>query len=132
LPLIGATLEVVSGDDIAVAMCLLLSKRIPGLDWWVPDHWSAALVKYPIVHHCFSAPPNSITGEAMALEVFGTAERDPETRSIEWMEARIRWWERSSPHVEQPSVVRFPAKFTIEVATYANVAYPGVRVPLYM
>lgn len=132
MPLVGATFEVESGDDIAAAMRLLLSTRVPGLDWWVPHEWSGAFVKYPIVHRSLCAPPNSATGEAMALEVFGTTEPAFESHSVEWLEALFQWQEHGARLVERPCVVKFPAKFTIEVATYANVACPGVRVPIYM
>jgi hypothetical protein len=130
--LVGATLEVDSADDIAMAMRQLLSNRLPGPDWWVPDNWSAAFPKYPIVHRSIPAPPNSITGEAMALEVFGTAERALQPHSAESMEAQLRWLERGARAAERPCVVTFPTRITIEVATYANLAYAGVRVPFYL
>ena len=132
LSLVGVTFGVASVEAVAPALRLLLSERLPGLDWWVRQHWGGPLLKYGIVHGCIPAPPNTDSCEAMALEIFGTAHRALKPGSEEWRQAQQLWLVRGGPQDERPAMVSFPTKVTIETATYANVAYPGVRVPFYM
>jgi len=135
LPLQNAVFEVDSVTGVATALRLLLSERLPGMDWWVPKHWEGPLRKYGILHNSLPAPPNPATGEAMAIEIFGTAERAIHPGSDEGAElnmAYIAWYRSGARDEDQPIAVRFPTRVVIEVATYANVQYPGIGVPLYL
>jgi hypothetical protein len=131
LPLENAELEVGSVAGIAAAVRALLSARLPGLDWWVPEHWDGPFCKYGILHKSLPAPPNPATGEAMALEIYGTAERAIHPGSNEWAELKEAWHRAGRRDDDEPIAVQFPTRVFIEVATYANVMYPGVRVPFF-
>lgn len=130
LPLVGQTFEVNSVSEIAPALRTLLGRVLPGVDWWVPEHWDGPFLKYGFMHNHLPAPPNDVNGEAMAIELFGQAERCVVVGSQEWVDVRAA----ASLGVEQPSaaVVQFPTRVKVQVATYANVCYPGVGVPFYM
>ena len=136
LPLVGASFEVDSVSAIAAAVRALLAKKLPGLDWWVPDSWSGPFEKYGLLHRSLPAPPNPATGEAMALEVFGSAERVIEVGSDEWCDRRRaqQLGLDAGDHGRLYDLVgvRLPTRVVIEVATYANIVLPGVRVPLYL
>jgi len=132
LPLIGASFEVDSVAGIAAAIRGLLAARLPGPDWWVPEHWDGPFCKYGMLHESLPAPPNTATGEPMALEVFGMAERVISPGSDEWAQLAMARMLRGDADPAELMAVRLPTRVVIEVATYANVRYPGVGVPLYM
>lgn len=113
LPLVGAEFEVHATAGIARAIGAVLGERLPGLDWWVPEHWAGPFDKYGFIHKSLPAPPNPATGEPMALELFGRAQCLP-------------------PFEPGGSPVKFPVRVVVEVATYSNVKHPGVGVPMYM
>jgi len=132
LPLIGAVFEVDSANDIPRALRVLLASALPGLDWWVPEVWGTPFNKYGILHGRLPAPPDETTGEAMAIEIYGMAERAVETGSEEWS-IRRREALRIDPRLgAQPYGVRLPTAVMIRVATYSNVGGLGFGVPMYM
>lgn len=120
LPLLGASFEVTSVTDIAPALRALLRERLPGIDWWVPEHWGGPFDKYGIVHGTLPAPPDERTGEPRAIEIFGSAQFNdaPEGPGAHWTPDGL--------------VVTFPARVVIEVATLSNVQYLGWQIPFYM
>ena len=126
----GATLDVQGVDAIADAVRDVLAKTLPGLDWWVPQHWSGPFEKYGILHGSIPAPPNPATGEAMAIELYGLAEDvlEPGTRPwFDQLEQRLRRGD-----VDDVVAVAMPTRVRINVATYSNLMYPGIGVPFYM
>lgn len=131
LPLEGAEFEVDSVAGIAAAMREALKTKLPGVDWWVPEHWEGPFCKYGILHNSLPAPPNLATDEAMAIEIYGIAERAVFPGTDEWMELRRAARARNLDE-DEIVAVRLPTRVRIEVATYANVLYPGVRVPEHM
>jgi len=68
---LSQTIAMEKSSDIAPALRALLAQQIPGLDWWIPDHWEGPFEKYLILHSSNPAPPHSHTGEPMALEIYG-------------------------------------------------------------
>jgi hypothetical protein len=98
----------------------------------VPVHWEEPFLKHGILHNCLPAPPNETTGEPTGLEVYGWGERALAPGSGEWAQVWTQWTERGSAESERPDGVQFPTRVSIEVATYANIACPGVGVGLYM
>jgi hypothetical protein len=128
LPLQGATFDVTCVEDIAPCMRRLMAGCLPGFDWWIPEHWDGPFLRYGILHSSLPAPPNLATGEAMAIEVYGTADTAMEIGSEEWVAA----WNAASATGAEVLGVRFPTRVVVHVATYSNVRYPGVGVPFYM
>lgn len=130
LPLRGADFTIETPADIARALRRLLSEKLPGLDWWVPEDWLGPFEKYGMVHGSLPAPPNPATGQPMALEIFGM-DSGGGIRSTAFRKAMHRWRSGKAKDEDRPPVVRYPARVIIEVATYANVAFPGFGVPFY-
>jgi hypothetical protein len=128
LPLQGITFDVTSAEDIAPCMRSLMAACLPGLDWWIPEHWDGPFLKYGILHNSLPAPPNLATGEAMAIEVYGTANTAMDVGSDEWVAA----WNAARASGSEVLGARFPTRVVVHVATYSNVRYPGVGVPFYM
>lgn len=127
----GSELEIGSVSGIEAAVRALLATRLPGLDWWVPEHWEGPFEKYGILHNALPAPPDQETGQAMAIEIFGAARDVLLPGSPEWIDRRLARLEANSLD-DEPMAVRLPCLVRIEVATYANVLYPGIGVPAYM
>jgi hypothetical protein len=132
LPLQGASFHVSRSEDIGPGIRALVAALLPGIDWWIPEHWAGPFDKYGIVHKSFAAPPNEATGEAMAIELFGEAERRIEPGSAECMAAMLSWLEHGPEGSRPPTGVRLPTAVRIKVATYSNVRCPGVGTPFYM
>ena len=130
LPLRGAGFAIESPADIALGLRRLLSEKLPGLDWWVPEDWLGPFEKYGMLHGSLPAPPNPATGAAMALEIFGM-DSGGGIRSTAYRVALSKWRAAGGRDENRPPAVRYPARVVIEVATYANVAYPGFGVPFY-
>jgi hypothetical protein len=132
LPLEGATFEVADVTGIAPALRALLRERLPGLDWWVPEHWGGPFLKYGLLHNCFAAPPNEMTGERMSLEIHGFAARAALPGSPQWAHLMQEWLDQGGNPLEGPDRVRFPTLVCIEGATYANICSLGHKVPDYL
>jgi len=73
-PLIGAKLMVGKAEDISGQVRRLLTERIPGFDWVVPDDWRGPFERYGVAHKSLLAPPHPETGEPMSVEVFGVTD----------------------------------------------------------
>src|SRR5262249_6049335 len=114
----------------------VLRERCPGIDWETPEVSDGPLRKYLILHTSVPAPPDEATGQPMALEVYGrlvaSDEIDPNSpegrRVIE-----EPWAPRGAgpSHEERYPPLEGELALVLETATYANVRYPGVRVPFY-
>lgn len=131
--LLGATLMVDSPTEIASQVRRLLARHLEGVDFWVPDFgWDGAFLKYGFVHQCLAAPPNELSGEAMSLELFaiGGALLDHDDQRYQAMMREHR--ERNDPNEDLPLRVQLPAKLVVAAATYSNVLFPSIGVPLYM
>ena len=132
LPLHGARIVVSDYQDIPVQVRALLASSLPDIDFWVPDvGWEGSFHKHGFLHHCFPAPPNEATGEAMSLELFGCAQRMWEHNSPQYLKLLHEWSQRRDEDEARPSRVILPTPIVIEVATYSNVCLPGVQVPMY-
>jgi hypothetical protein len=114
----------------------LLESKTPGIDWWVPAHWEAPLLKYQFIHGSLAAPPHPVTGQAMSLEVYGRVIRtggvtldSPDGKA--WQEAWRVHYHGAGPE-DGPLDLAGDTSVRIEVATYANLRFPGVGVPFYM
>jgi hypothetical protein len=132
LPLQGASFFVQRTQDIASALRSLLASVLPGIDWWVPEHWDGPFEKYGLLHNSFVAPPNENTGEAMVIEVFGEAEHSVPHGSDECARAMASWVKQGMNEAERPLGVRLPTTVHISVANYVNVRCSGVGIPFYM
>jgi hypothetical protein len=132
LPLQGAEFRVARSADIAPRLRALLAATLPGVDFWLSEEWGGPFEKYGILHGSFVAPPDSVTGEAMAIEIYGTADPGTCHGSDEWAEAMKTWAKRGGRDDDRPLGVRLPTTVCIAVATYSNVRFPGIGVPLYL
>lgn len=130
-PLLGTSFRVERTEDIAASIRRVIGSALPGIDWWIPEHWDGPFEKYGFVHSSLPAPPNEATGEAMALELFGEADGAMAPGSDEWSAAMFEWAKQGRVEAERPLGVRLPTTVRITVATYANIQYPGVGVPFY-
>ena len=113
-PLLGVVYEVAGVDDFSPALNRTLSQHLPGITWDGSPRLGP-LQKYHILHTSMAAPVDEATGDTMALELFGHLVKDKENVGLMYGQ--------------------LPAgafAIHLEVATYANVRYPGVGVPFYM
>jgi hypothetical protein len=143
LTLISQSITIDQPEDIGPTLRQLLARQLPDIDWWVPDGWSGPFVKYAIIHASIPAPPSQGSGEPMALELFGEVSHvtafDISTQQgselfSEWvLRNRRRVWGQEDPE-EATTFIPSPGRITITLraATYSNLQYPGVGVPLYI
>jgi hypothetical protein len=135
--LASARFDVARSADLPAAVACLLAERLPGLDWWVPDDWDGPFLKSLIVHHSLPAPPHPVTGEPMALELFGRVVRaggvDLDSRAgLAWrLERRNRVFQ-ALPLRQPPPPLDVQVTVEVCAATYANLTHPGVGVPFYL
>jgi hypothetical protein len=114
----------------------LIRTRLPHICWNEdPEPSIGALHKYGLLHTSIAAPPDLATGQNMALELCGyiTYFNNVEFESAQGQEyinqlRMIDWID--------PKTTLYPdwlQSITIEIkqATYANICYPGINVPLY-
>jgi hypothetical protein len=133
LPLIGATFSCDRDSELANAIEALLAERCPGFDWRLEREarLSAPLRKYGIIHTSIAAPPDETTGQPMALELLAEVVRvgrDATGPGARWIDG---WRSRHGDDYGRVEVAE-PFELAIRAATYANVCYPGIDVPLYL
>ena len=122
-------LETASEDAIPSALESQLSALLPGVLWIVPRDLSGALRKYGLLHTSVAAPPDTTTGQPMAVEIAGNLETvagEPVSDFIHWRlsrQERREDWDTPLPG---------PLRVRLTVATYANVRYPGIGVGFYL
>ncbi len=135
-PLINSTIRIESQSDIGPALKNLLESKLPGIQWQVKDDWSEPFRKYFIIHGSIPAPRDQLTRERMALEIYGKLIQVDDyliesEKGREWMENK-----HTERYEADASDTPWPELFgnmviQIKSATYSNVMYPGVGVPLY-
>jgi hypothetical protein len=89
------------------------------------------LGKYPFLHTSLTAPPDSSTGQPMALELYGPIlwiEGIPpeEIQDRHYQNAYARLKNNEIPFITRPFVIE------IHSATWANIRMPFLGVPFYM
>jgi hypothetical protein len=135
-PLRAAALTIASDGDLDSAILSLLIAKLPDIEWHLTDGWSKQFRKHLIVHGSILAPPDALTGQPMAMELFGRlVEIDSiqldSSAGIEWKSIRHEQCHRAAVRNESiPGLVGAMTVVFIQ-ATYANVKYPGVGVPPY-
>lgn len=128
--LIGITFDAMHQNAVGEALGCVLRERLPGIVWEECTGLTAALQKYQFLHTSIAAPLDETTGQAMALEIYGSVVRINGIALVngaygEWRDARRRIGLENTPltgHIE----------IRLAVATYANVCYPSVGVPFYL
>jgi hypothetical protein len=134
--LTNAVFQVQTDNELGDAILKLLTEKLTGMDWIVKCDWQEPFRKYFIVHGSVPAPPDMLTCQPMALEIYcelasiDNVQLDSQPGS-EWIETRRAALSRAQ-HFDLP-MPEMTGKMVIAVkkATYANVMYPGIGVPLY-
>ena len=135
VPLVGAVFQITHESQLSSTLFALLRERLPGIEWEQNEISLGALHKYLIWHTSILAPPDAATGQPMAIELYGDLIRfndislnSPEGRQWQdvWLEKYLRSEDKSQ------LVLSGNLELNIHVATYSNLLYPGVGVPLYM
>lgn len=131
--LLGARVGCARDGELADRLAELVEERCPGHTLRVDGkRLTGPLRKCGLVHTSVDAPADETTGQPMALELYGELV-ELDGRPIgpgvgAWFDA---WRGRQG---EDYDLVEVAEAFTVELraATYANVLYPGIDVPLYM
>jgi len=123
----GASMIAPSEAEVPATLLALLESRCSGIEWKVSDFgWPgyARLRKHGIVHDSIVAPPETGMGQPMALEIFARVQTE---------EGFFRRRHNEGFFSEQEEYPPLPGPLTIilRTATYANVRFPRVGVPLY-
>lgn len=135
VPLVGAVFQITHESHFSSTLFGLLRERLPGIEWEQNEISLGALHKYFIWHTSIPAPPDAARGQPMAIELYGDLIRfndislnSPEGRQWQdvWLEKYLRSEDKSQ------LVLSGNLELNIHVATYSNLLYPGVGVPLYM
>jgi len=129
--LIGTVFVAEEKGDVARALQAHVQRHLG-----VPVRVSAREVgssKYMHVHTSASTPPDPSTGQPMFLELYGHIARvgEHDLRTLEG----ARWQRALRQQIrEHRGVTRLsgPLVIRLETVTWANVSYPGFRVPFYM
>lgn len=135
-PLIGATILVKSEKDIAGSLSKLLATRLPEIAWQVEPDWSGPFLKYLCIHGSIPAPPDKLTLEPMALELYGEliairGRRLDTEEGKEWTSKLLDECLMAYSRDEAAAELTGEMIISIKSATYANVMFPGVGVPIY-
>ena len=129
--LLGA--PVAASDEAGLARVLetLLWDRLPGIDWRVPEISLGPLRKYGMLHTSVAAPVDETTGQPMALEIYGDVILlDGRSTSGQWWTVRGLGIAEFFTTLDRPLAGTLDIR--IDVATYANVCFPGFGVPFYL
>lgn len=126
--LVGAVLVAGDPSDMRATLEALLGERLPGVPWRLD--FNVRLNRYGLLHTSVSGPADETTGQPMALELCGqVVQADPTPQS-----ATSRLWHvfgRSSRWAETVADTD-GIRIRIAVATYANLMFTGIGVPLYL
>ncbi len=130
-PLIHATFSIAHENELPAALEKLLKLKLPNINLTAcDDNWRVVFRKYLFFHQTLPAPMDTLTLQPMGIELYGRLKKlngidldSPE--GDEWMMKN-----RISFNLNNEVV----GDMTLEVqaATYANVQFPGINVPLYL
>lgn len=135
IPLVGAVFQIAHESHLSSTLFGLLRERLPGIEWEQNEISLAVLHKYLMWHTSIPAPPDAATGQPMAIELCGDLIRfnDISLNSPEGRKWQDAWLEKYLPSEDKSQLVLSGnLELNINVATYSNLLYPGVGVPLYM
>lgn len=135
--LLGQIINIHHPDELSAKMNILIQETLTEVAWEPFEVSTATFRKYFIVHFEVSAPPDLQTGQAMGLEVF--AELVTVNGEAFSSEAGQTWkheqqlLQAQAQQSGQPEP-ELKGDFEIEVksATYSNIRYPGINVPIYL
>jgi hypothetical protein len=133
LPLIAATFSCHSESQLADSIKVLFAGCCESFDWRLDreGRLSGPLRKYGVVHANVGAPRDETTRQPMAVEFFAEVVRlgsEPIGPGARWIDG---WRSRYGDDYGRVEVAE-PFELAIRAATYANVRYPGIDVPLYL
>lgn len=137
MPLINASFQIKSDNELGAAIKALLNEKLPGIEWRPKEDWQGPFRKYYIVHGSIPAPPDMRTGQPMALEIFGELVAIDNIMldspaGHEWIRKR-RMALSQAEHFDHPLPdLTGDMVVAIKNATYANIMYPGIGVPVYL
>jgi len=128
-PLINTTFTISHEKEVPTAVKTLLESKLPGIEWNVDVHWYGPLRKYFFIHHSIPAPPDPLTKQPMALELYGPVIAI-EGKSVSRKDIGKLMADRPEDYFSKELEGNITIR--IEAATYANVTHPGAGVPLYL
>lgn len=135
--LIGKVIQLHHQNELSAKMYGLIQETLSEIEWEPFEVSTLPFQKYFIVHFEIPAPPDNLTQQAMGLELFaelvtvnGISLNSEAGKS--WMEAQNSL--RIQADLMGEAWPELIGEFEIEVkaATYSNIRYPGIEVPLYL
>ncbi|MCB0063713.1 MAG: hypothetical protein KDE19_16435 [Caldilineaceae bacterium] len=126
-----------SDRQLPTALQQLLQETLPPFTWDATDVSLAPLHKYLLFHTSLPAPVDLATQQPMALEIYGTVVgvNDLQRGTPEWKPWMLEWRQYYRTMIRSnPEMISLPERLTLEIhaATYANLWYSSVNVPLYL
>jgi hypothetical protein len=132
-PLIGKQIRVLHEEQIEKAVQALLEACLPKINLDCSLDFTAALRKHLVLHQSLAAPADTAVRQPMSLEIYG---RISEIAGIQlWTTpAGNEWALNYKKKLQKGSAdlqLNSEMLIVITAATYANIRYPGIGVPLY-
>jgi hypothetical protein len=131
LPLIGKTFAIQHEKDLERSFNQLVQQQLPTITWEPFSIRTGAFRKYLLVHFQIPAPPEQTTDQAMGLEIYAKPQKinGALTGSAQYQQLFL-------DHLFASTAANWPEvigdfEMQIEQATYSNISYPSVGIPLY-
>lgn len=134
--LVGQKIQVFHQNQISTAMYELIRGILPEMDWEPFELGRGAFQKYYIVHFDIPAPPDELTQQPMGLEIYAklaTVDGNPldSEAGRAWMDERYLLRMKAERAEQEWPELTGNFEVVVKTATYSNIRYPGVGVPLY-
>lgn len=135
--LLGRRFTIEGDCQLPTALQQLVQATLPPFAWDATKVSLGPLHKYLLFHTSISAPVDLATQQPMALEIYGTVVgvNDLRRGTPEWKPWMTEWRQSYRTMIRtNPEQITLPERLTLEIhaATYANLWYSSVNVPLYL
>lgn len=135
--LIGQRITVTHPEELSAKLNNLIRETLSNINWEPFEVATSVFRKYFIVHFEIAAPPDLQTGQAMGLEIFAELITvNGETLSSEagqtWKQNQLSRYLQAQQTGQSEPELQGEFELEIKSATYSNIRYPGIGVPIYL
>ena len=135
--LIGKIITVQAPDELSANLNTLIRETLPDINWEPFEVATSVFRKYLIVHFEIAAPPDLQTGQAMGLEIFAelitvNGESVSSEAGQNWKQNQISRYLQAQQTGQPEPELQGEFQLEIKSATYSNIRYPGINVPIYL